>query len=146
MVANISDFMLEMIEVNFSIVYSIIRDGIKLSIRSNPAFYDAGLVTLHALKGIGTGGGHSTMAGAFIPFKHWDEYELLDKIENNRLFYENDYRNIIIKYFNDIDITSEDIDALENVDYRHCKELFYYIPIIIFCLESTVKTILNKKE
>ena len=74
------------------------------------------------------------------------EYELLDKIENNRLFYENDYRNIIIKYFNDIDITSDDIDALENVDYRHCKELFYYIPIIIFCLESTVKTILNKKE
>ena len=80
LVASISDFMLDMIEVNFSIVYSIIRDGIKLSIRSNPAFYDAGLVTLHALKGIGTGGGHSTMAGAFIPFKHWDEYELLDTI------------------------------------------------------------------
>ncbi len=80
LVANISDFMLEMIEVNFSIVYSIIRDGIKLSIRSNPAYYDAGLVTLYALDGIGAGGGHSTMAGAFIPFKNWNEYELLDTV------------------------------------------------------------------
>lgn len=80
LVANISDFMLDMIEVNFSIVYSFIRDGIKLSIRSNPAYYDAGLVTFHALDGIGTGGGHSTMAGGFVPFNDWDEYELQNTI------------------------------------------------------------------
>lgn len=68
LIASISDFMLAMSEIDCSIVYSIRKDGIKLSIRSCDASIDSGTLTNRALKGIGTGGGHATMAGGFVPF------------------------------------------------------------------------------
>ncbi len=66
LIANISDFMLDLIEVDFSVVYSIREDGIKLSVRSIGVI-DAGKVTNQALSGIGGGGGHPSMAGGFVP-------------------------------------------------------------------------------
>lgn len=68
LIASISDFMLSLAEVKFSVVYSIKTDGIKLSIRSETENYDAGKISHQALAGIGDGGGHSTMAGGFVPF------------------------------------------------------------------------------
>lgn len=47
--------------------------------------------------------------------------------------------NIIIKYFNDIELSIEDIDNLENIEYVHHKDLFYKIPIVIFILEHYIK-------
>lgn len=67
LIASISDFMLDLVEVDFSVVYSLKQDGIKLSIRSIGAI-DAGAVTHLALEGIGGGGGHIEMAGGFVPF------------------------------------------------------------------------------
>ncbi|MFV0465481.1 MAG: DHH family phosphoesterase [Lachnospiraceae bacterium] len=67
LIANISDFMLALVEVEFSVVYSVRKDGVKLSVRSEGIKYDAGKITSQALKGIGSGGGHSSMAGGFIP-------------------------------------------------------------------------------
>lgn len=66
LIATISDFMLDLDEVNLSVVYSDKKDGIKLSIRSDTK-YDAGLITQNALEGIGNGGGHELMAGGFVP-------------------------------------------------------------------------------
>lgn len=66
LIANISDFMLSLSEVSLSIVYSLRNDGIKLSLRSDNTSYDAGQIINLALKGIGNGGGHSTMAGGFV--------------------------------------------------------------------------------
>ena len=67
LIATVSDFMLDLIEVDFSVVYSIKDDGIKLSVRSQGEI-DAGIVTNIALSGIGSGGGHASMAGGFVPF------------------------------------------------------------------------------
>lgn len=67
-IANISDFMLALKEVAFSVVYSRKEGGIKLSVRSEKASLDAGKIISKALEGIGNGGGHASMAGGFVPF------------------------------------------------------------------------------
>lgn len=66
LIATISDFMLDLVEIDFSVVYSIKDDGIKLSVRSGGKI-NAGTVTNDALAGIGGGGGHASMAGGFVP-------------------------------------------------------------------------------
>lgn len=66
LIATISDFMLDLVEIDFSVVYSIKEDGIKLSVRSSGKI-NAGTVTSDALAGIGGGGGHASMAGGFVP-------------------------------------------------------------------------------
>lgn len=67
-IADISDFMLALKEVTFSVVYSAKDGGIKLSVRSEGTELDAGKVIGKALEGIGNGGGHASMAGGFVPF------------------------------------------------------------------------------
>lgn len=67
-IANISDFMLALKEVSFSVVYSRNEGGIKLSVRSERTSLDAGKIVSTALDGIGGGGGHAVMAGGFVPF------------------------------------------------------------------------------
>ena len=62
LIASISDFMLDLVEIDFSVVYSIRDDGIKLSVRSIGEI-NAGIVTNDALSDIGGGGGHAEMAG-----------------------------------------------------------------------------------
>ncbi len=69
LIAMISDFTLSIDEVEFSIVYSIKEDGVKISTRSKTAKYDAGRITKAALGGLGSGGGHPFMAGGFVPLK-----------------------------------------------------------------------------
>ncbi len=69
LIATISDFVLAIDEVFLSVVYSIKNDGVKLSVRSDNPMYDAGKITNEALKGIGNGGGHPTMAGGFVFFQ-----------------------------------------------------------------------------
>lgn len=77
-IANISDFMLALKEVAFSVVYSRKEGGIKLSVRSEKASLDAGKIVHAALEGVGDGGGHAAMAGGFVPFEGTDrEAELL---------------------------------------------------------------------
>jgi len=73
LIASVSDFMLALVEVTFSIVYSRKADGIKLSIRSERCDLDAGKIASKALEGIGNGGGHAEMAGGFVPFKGGDD-------------------------------------------------------------------------
>ena len=68
LVANVSDFMLALVGVTFSVVYSQRKDGIKMSVRSEQSALDAGKIVNKALQGIGNGGGHASMAGGFVPF------------------------------------------------------------------------------
>lgn len=52
--------------------------------------------------------------------------------------------NMIIKYFNNFEITKNDIDALEDIDYYTAGEnLYYIIPITIFILEQYILNYLN---
>ena len=82
-IANISDFMLALKEVFFSVVYSRRDGGIKLSVRSERASLDAGKIIAKALEGLGNGGGHATMAGGFVPFAGTDSEAviLMDEIK-----------------------------------------------------------------
>lgn len=69
LIANVSDFMLALKEVAFSVVYSVRESGIKLSVRSENSELDAGKIIAEALADVGSGGGHAAMAGGFIPFE-----------------------------------------------------------------------------
>ncbi len=78
LIASVSDFMLALKEVAFSVVYSRREGGIKLSVRSERTALDAGKIISEALMEVGNGGGHSSMAGGFIPFDgDKDEEKLL---------------------------------------------------------------------
>lgn len=64
-IATVSDFILDIDAVNFVIVYTRRADGFKFSVRSEFEEFDAGQIAFEALSDVGTGGGHSTMAGGF---------------------------------------------------------------------------------
>ena len=66
-IGSISDFLLALTEIDCTLVYSHRVDGLKFSIRSETNKIDAGKVIKEALKGLGDGGGHSTMAAGFLP-------------------------------------------------------------------------------
>lgn len=83
LIASVSDFMLALKEVSFSVVYSVREGGIKLSVRSEISLFDAGKIIGEALSGIGSGGGHASMAGGFIPFEGSEHEEnlLVDQVK-----------------------------------------------------------------
>lgn len=66
LVAMISDFILGLDIVEFSVVYAVRDGGYKFSVRNETAVYHAGTVTARALDGLGGGGGHFSMAGGII--------------------------------------------------------------------------------
>lgn len=70
--------------------------------------------------------------------------ELIEHIKRNELF-DNEYcfYNIIVKYFNNEDITQKDLDDFDIIEYRDNVELFYAIPSVIFCIERYIKDRLN---
>lgn len=49
LIASVSDFMLSLVEVRFSIVYSVRKDGIKLSVRNEKPELDGGKIAYNAL-------------------------------------------------------------------------------------------------
>ncbi len=79
LIATVSDFMVELQEVDFSVIYSFRSNGVKLSIRSSSSRYDAGSITGQALEGLGGGGGHPSMAGAYIPYMYFNENSIKDE-------------------------------------------------------------------
>ncbi len=66
-IGSISDFLLTLAEVDFTLVYSYRVGGLKFSVRSESKAVDAGKIIKEALLGIGDGGGHATMAAGFLP-------------------------------------------------------------------------------
>lgn len=66
-IGSISDFLLTLAEVDFTLVYSYRVGGLKFSVRSESKAVDAGKIIKKALEGIGDGGGHESMAAGFLP-------------------------------------------------------------------------------
>ena len=99
LIASVSDFMLALVTVSFSVVSSRNSEGMKISVRSEKKALDAGKIVAHALEGIGSGGGHATMAGGFVPFAGSDrEAQLLIADMKERFCtvigeYEKEYKN-----------------------------------------------------
>jgi len=77
LIAEISDFILNLQEVELCAVYAMRDCGVKISVRSELPSVKAGAVVSRALEGIGSGGGHAEMAGGFIPISnvtaHFDD-------------------------------------------------------------------------
>lgn len=67
MIGALSDFILTLSEVHFSIVYSYRAGGLKFSVRSDTPVYDAAQIVKKALEGYGDGGGHAALAAGFVP-------------------------------------------------------------------------------
>ena len=67
LIASVTEFILSLSSVKLAIVYSERNGGLKFSVRSILPTVDCGKLTEKALKGIGSGGGHYSMAGGFIP-------------------------------------------------------------------------------
>lgn len=74
--------------------------------------------------------------------------DLIYNIEHNIKYEECKYKifNIVIKWFNDEELTKEDIDAFECIGWDSCIELFYGIPIIIFCIEKYISDLVSNKS
>lgn len=67
MMGTLSDFIMSLDEVDFSVVFSYRAGGLKLSVRSELQWADAGKIVKQALSGYpGGGGGHAGMAGGFV--------------------------------------------------------------------------------
>lgn len=66
LLGTISDFLLSLKEVVFTVIYSSREDGMKFSIRNETDYLDAGKIINLALEGYGNGGGHKSMAGGFV--------------------------------------------------------------------------------
>lgn len=64
-IATISDFLLLIDAVCFSVVFDHREGGFKFSVRSELDELDAGHIISEALAGIGSGGGHKSMAGGY---------------------------------------------------------------------------------
>lgn len=69
--------------------------------------------------------------------------ELLERIYDNKLYDNTDYRNIIIKYFNNKKIEANDIMCLEYIEFEHNIELFYNIPVILHIINNNIEKILR---
>lgn len=108
LVAIISDFILALEQVNFSVIYAIREEGYRFSVRSEVDHLDAGKILKDALQtGInGNGGGHCFMAGGFLPTEEVEKLgdnprkkleEIFDSIiypgdedyEKNTIYFEN---------------------------------------------------------
>lgn len=66
LIAMISDFILELDVVQFSVIYATRDGGYKFSVRNETDMFHAGTITHKALAGLGDGGGHFSMAGGVI--------------------------------------------------------------------------------
>lgn len=80
------------------------------------------------------------------PFKR----DLLDRIDRNEKYEDNKkymLHNIIIKYFNNEELSDQDIEDISYIDMIEGDEvLFYYIPCILYILNAYIKDILNIKK
>ncbi len=83
LIAMVSDFILDLDVVEFSVVYATREDGLKFSVRSELSWLNAGEIIAEALDGIGSGGGHATMAGGFVPAENIEKLGYLynDEVE-----------------------------------------------------------------
>lgn len=67
LIAMVSDFILKLEAVTVAVIFGEKQGGLKFSVRSEVDNIHAGNLTIKALTEIGSGGGHPTMAGGFIP-------------------------------------------------------------------------------
>lgn len=86
LIAMVSDFILDLDVVEFAVVYATREDGLKFSVRSELSSLNAGQIVAEALADIGSGGGHASMAGGFVPSENIEKLGHLYDEEIERRF------------------------------------------------------------
>ena len=75
--------------------------------------------------------------------------QVIGHINEGQLFFNSPLSkyNLLIKYFNDMEINAHDMDPLQRIDsYSNDKDTYYLIPIIIFILEYNIKKIMARAD
>ncbi len=86
LIAMISDFILALDIIEFSVIFAVRGDGFKFSVRSEIPEMHAGKIVNSALSSVGSGGGHARMAGGFAEGSRLPSDEALRNHEIRRLF------------------------------------------------------------
>lgn len=131
----ISDFLIQVAEINSCVVYNEQDDGYKLSVRSCSKEVHANDLVAYVTEGIGSGGGHIDKAGGFINRKLYEEQyptlhtqafmgsRMSEFFDNNQTIYAAD----------------GDLDTSDMREYRRkAVALGYVNPIDIFPLGTPV--------
>lgn len=74
-------------------------------------------------------------------------YDIVDHKLVDDTYEENNielWKNILVKYFWDEEITKEEVESIENLKFEYAKNAYYIIPLLIFCLEKYIISFLNK--
>lgn len=136
----ISDFVLQVSEIDVCVVFNVLDHGIKFSVRSSVKEVKADHVARMISKGIGSGGGHKYKAGGYIGNKDYEdnygEYDHVSYFSNAMKQYLEGYRII------DTDVEEFDTEGSE----RYCKKSFRlgYVKasdILPVGAETTVRTL-----
>lgn len=86
LIAMISDFILALDIIEFSVVYAIRNGGYKFSVRSELSELNAGKIVSKALENYGSGGGHAVMAGGFAEGTHFSKTQSIRNQQIQALF------------------------------------------------------------
>nr|DAY22640.1 MAG TPA: hypothetical protein [Caudoviricetes sp.] len=89
----------------------------------------------------------NNLKGLFLINIFDDDFSI--RIKENRKYQEDEYkglRNILINYFNGQTTTMDDLKDLKHIDYVPNKELFYLIPMVIFCIDKSIAGIVSKNR
>ncbi len=119
----ISDFLLQVDEIDICVVYNEINDGYKFSLRSCVKEANANEMAAFLTEEIGTGGGHYVKAGGFITTRLYGE-------KYPGLSVETYFRSRMVEYFRLYTIiTADDVkpDVSTMKRYRRRKEAVCYI-------------------
>lgn len=126
----ISDFLLQVAEIDTCVVYNEGNDGYKLSVRSCIKEANASEMAVFLTDGIGSGGGHDEKAGGFISMKLYEK-------KYPGLYSEAYFNKRMTEYFNSFTILSAkdmDLDMRNMKKYVRRKE-----PICYICAADIVK-------
>jgi nanoRNase/pAp phosphatase (c-di-AMP/oligoRNAs hydrolase) len=82
MVAEIADFLLRLQGAEWSIAIGRNENMLTVSVRTTDPYAHAGRIIREAVRGLGTAGGHGTMAGGQIPVNDKNQDELTAQVRN----------------------------------------------------------------
>lgn len=119
----ISDFLLQVGEIDTCVVYNEQVDGYKLSVRSCIKEVNANELAEFLTEGIGSGGGHYEKAGGFISMKFYEE-------KYPTLHSEAYFNNRMTEYFDLFTVaTTQDyqVDLNGMLEYRRINEPLCYV-------------------
>ncbi len=146
----ISDFVIQVDEVDMCVAYNRNQGGYKLSVRACVPVVKANELAKFMCEGIGGGGGHINKAGGFISadcFKnHIKDYDNLTDYLRNRLYMYSTMFDIIYAKDYDIDITGMEkfVKLPVKVGYVKASDVVKEgTPILIRTLEGDVNQIVS---